>query len=101
VPSATWLGSRSLSGVNFIVADGGKQLEDYRFRWVEPAEPFVALLVLPNGWNGKADLLQTALSDRGQRESFGFLPFQTSAPSNQRSEAEEKIEVRFEVGTKI
>ena len=61
----------------------------------------MALLVLPSGWNGKADLLQTALRDRGPHESYGFLPFETSPPSNHRNETEEKIEVRFEVGTKI
>lgn len=96
-----WLGKKDCSAANFIAIEGGKQIEDYRFRWVESVEPLNAVVVLPNTWNGKAEMLRPALRNTNELESYAFLPFQIAATSNRRNEQDEKIEVKFESGASV
>jgi hypothetical protein len=91
-----WLGQNDLNALNFVITEGGRQLEDYHLNWSKQTEPFVALIVQPRSWNGNGELLKPALRDAGVNETYSFLPYQTPCSSVRGKENDDASELKFE-----
>ena len=90
-----WLGALEINALNFVIAEGERQIEDYHLNWLPGDMPLAALLILPRAWNGSGELLRPALLGAGAHESYGFLPYQTPYSPIRGNEHDDAVEVSF------
>ncbi len=96
-----WFGPSDLNKLSFIIDEGGKQVEDFECRWIDPVEPIFCAAVVPAGLGLRSRSLRALVEEAALGEAvsiFRYLPSSASTLRDNRSWLAERQTISFSNG---